>query len=68
MLDKFDLLKYYISQLHELLEKPRNELEKKYINRKNKKIDKVIKEYDKTLLEKYRYIEKVMDEELSEKE
>lgn len=60
------MLKYYIKQVHELLEKPRNELEKKYCNKNNKKIKKVIKQYDESLLEKYKYIEKLMEEELSE--
>lgn len=62
------MLNYYVQKINELLEKPRNELEKKYCNKNNKKINGIIKQYDETLLEKYKYIEKLMEEELSERE
>lgn len=62
------MLNYYVQKINELLEKPRNELEKKYCNKNNKKINGIIKQYDETLLEKYKYIEKLMEEELSEME
>lgn len=62
------MLNYYVGKINELLEVPRNELEKKYYNKKNKKIEKIINQYDMTILEKYKYIEKIMKEELSEME
>lgn len=62
------MLNYYVSIINDLLEKPRYELEKKYYYSKNKMIKKVLRKYDETLLEKYKYIEKMIKEELSEME
>lgn len=62
------MLREYVFKVHELLEKPRNELERKYANKKDKRMEELIRKYDEALMEKYKYIEKLMAEELSDME
>ena len=56
MIEKYALL------VQKILIYPKKKLEYK---NKNKKINELIKEYDKKLLEEYIKIEKMIDEELS---
>ncbi len=60
------LLEYYVNLINNHLENPRKKLS---LNRSiffRKKREDIIKEYDKMLLEKYCYLEKLLDEELKE--
>lgn len=54
----------YAMLVKKLLEEPRNEL----INMNNSKYDDLINKYDKELLEKYKNIEKMLDEEFKKEE
>ena len=56
----------YVLLIQKYLEKPRNDLEKRLLKRPNSKIEKIINKYDQSLLEKYCYIEKVLEKELNE--
>ncbi len=59
------LLEQYVLLVNNYLEKPRN----KYLEkRKSKKYAKIVKKYDQALLDKYRYIEKLLDEGLKEED
>ena len=54
----------YVLQVINLIELPRKDLyNRKY---KNKKIQQIIQKYDELLLDKYKYIEKMLEEELDE--
>lgn len=57
------ILETYVRLVDELLEKPRNNIDRKVIKSKNKKYEELSLKYDKLLLEKYRHIEKLLDEE-----
>lgn len=54
----------YVLSVIKLIELPRNNLYKKKY--KIKKVRNLIKKYDETLLDKYKYIEKLLEEELHE--
>lgn len=54
----------YVLQVINLIELPRKDLYNKKF--KNKKIQQIIQKYDELLLDKYKYIEKMLEEELDE--
>ena len=58
------MIEKYVLIINKLLVAPKKELEKKKEKKNNKRIENLVKKYDKTLLDKYRYIEKMIDEEL----
>ena len=55
------LIESYVNLVNELLEKERNKLENINIKKKDKDIDKLVKDYDKQILESYRFIEQYID-------
>ena len=57
------ILSEYVFFINQLLEKPRNELSIKVLNKKDDNIEKIIHDYDVAILDSYKYIEKVIEEE-----
>ncbi len=55
------LIESYVHLVNELLEKERNKLEKINIKKKDKDIEKLVKDYDKQILESYKFIEQYID-------
>ncbi len=55
------LIDSYAHLVNELLEKERNKLENINIKKKDKDIEKLVKDYDKQILESYRFIEQYID-------
>ena len=55
------LIESYAHLVNELLEKERNKLEKINIKKKDKNIEKLVKDYDKQILESYKFIEQYID-------
>lgn len=58
MIEKYALI------IQKLLATPKKELEKSLEEKYNKKVEELVKKYDEILLDKYTYIEKMIDEEL----
>lgn len=59
------MIEQYVLLIQKLLVIPKRKLENKLEKKPNKDIEKVVKEYDKLLLDKYKKIEKMIEEELS---
>ena len=51
------MIDIYVKYVQEKLEKERNELEEKNIKKGDKRISKLINNYDKEILESYKFIE-----------
>lgn len=62
------LMYEYVLLIQKYLEKPRNNLEKRLLKKPNRYIAKMVHKYDQSLLEKYCYIEKILEKELNEDE
>lgn len=60
------LMYEYVLLIQKYLEKPRNDLEKRLLKRPNSHIERLVHKYDESLLEKYCYIEKLLEKELNE--
>lgn len=59
------MIEQYVLLIQKLLVIPKRNLEKKLEKKRNKNIEKLVNKYDKVLLDKYKNIEKMIDEELS---
>ncbi len=60
------LMYEYVLLIQKYLENPRNDLEKRLQKHPNSHIKKMVHKYDQSLLEKYCYIEKILEKELTE--
>lgn len=62
-----NVIEYYVQLVNKYLENPSNSLHKKRLKKYNNKYEALARKYDKTLLKQYQYIEKLLDEELKDK-